>query len=270
VTRQLRLVVFSQSIISDIGNPQATTVRAMCQAFADAGHDITHLEQRGNPALMRMLKFRGYAPMRTFNERYPRIRYRQYDLLTGTERAVWFGRETAVADAVVAYPGTPNEVVSELQSRDTASVLRFWSGASDQLVELLPLWTEPAVLVRDTSGPRDERCVVAYDDEVSIDRPGWLRISAGSVAGADWSYVPEALIEDRYQHSLTVALDDSVELARALLPVANGAATELIDRAGNTARTLTDVPAGNNARVRAERLSAEIKRMLAERIGLRR
>jgi hypothetical protein len=270
VTRQLRLVVFSQSIISDIGNPQATTVRAMCQAFADAGHDVTHLELRGNPAMMRMLKSRGYAPMRAFNERYPRIRYRQYDLLAGTEWAVWFGRETAIADAVVAYPGTPDEVISELESRDTASILRFWSVACDQLSELLPLWTDPAVLTRDLSSSRDENCVVAYDDPPSVDRLGWLRISAGSEAGSDWSYVPEVLIEDRYQHSLTVALDNSVELARALLPVANGAATELIGRAGNTVRTLTDVPAGNDARVRAERLSAEIERTLAERIGSRR
>jgi len=242
----------------------------MCQASADAGHDVTHLELRGNPALMRMLKSRGYAPMRAFNERYPRIRYRQYDLLAGTERAVWFGRETAVADAVVAYPGTPDEVISELESRDTASVLRFWSGASDQLSELLPLWTDPAVQTREMSAPREDSCVVAYDTLLSVDRPGWLRISAESVAGPNWSYVPEVLIEDRYQRSSTVAMDESVNLARALLPVANGAATELIDAAGNTVRTLTDVPAGNNARLRVERLSTEIERTLAERIGSRR
>ena len=270
MTRQLRLVVFSQSIISDIGNPQATTVRAMCQAFADAGHDITHLEKRGNPALMRMLKTRGYAPMRAFNERYPRIRYRQYDLLTGTERAVWFGRETAVADAVVAYPGTPDEVISELATRDVAGILRFWSGASGQSIELLSLWTDPAVLIRETNELREDGCVVAYDDEAVANRPGWPRISAGSLAGPDWLYVPEVLLEDLYHRSSTVALDDSVDLARALLPVANGAATELIDAAGNTVRTLTDVPAGNNARKRVERLSIEIERMLAERIGSRR
>jgi len=270
VTRQLRLVIFSQSIISDIGNPQATTTRAMCQAFAEAGHDVTHLEQRGNPALMRMLKTRGYAPMRAFNVRYPSIRYRQYDLLAGAERAVWFGRETAIADAVVAYPDTPDEVISELESRDTVNVLRFWPGAGDQLSELLPLWTDPAVLTREPSAPRDDYCVVAYDDPNSVDRPGWPHITAGSLVGPDWSYVPEVLIEKRYQHSLTVALDDSVELARALLPVANGAKTELIDKAGNSVGTLTDVPAGNDARVRAERLSAEINRTLAERIGSRR
>lgn len=266
MTRQLRLVVFSQSIVSDIGNPQATTVRAMCQAFAEAGHDVTHLEQRGNPALMQMLKTRGYAPMRAFNERYPLIRYRQYDLLAGAERAVWFGREIATADVVVAYPGTPDEVLAELEARDSVSVVRFWPGAVGRMRELLPLWTEPAVLTRSAPSPRDDQLIVAYDNVVAIDRPGWTSLCVGSAGSSRAPFVPEVLIEDRYQRTRTVAMGAEEDVARALLPVANGASTELMDQSGTTLRRITSVPAANDARRRVQQLVQEIDRLLAERL----
>src|SRR4029079_13727855 len=188
VTPQLRLVVFSESIISDIGNPLATTVRAMCQAFADLGHDVTHLEERGNPALTRMLETRGYAPMRAFNERYPLIRYRQYELPAGVERAVWLGREVATIDAIVAYPGTPLEVIDELERRDNPLLVRFRPGAEPGIRELMPLWTQPAVLTRVAPGTRDALTVVAYDDPVAVDRDGWGRISAGLFDVVGWEY----------------------------------------------------------------------------------
>jgi len=73
------------------------------------------------------------------------------------------------------------------------------------------------------------------------------------------------LIEDRYQRAQTVALLKSVDLARALLPVANGAATELINQNGETIEVITGIPPLNAARPRADRLAAEITRILAER-----
>jgi hypothetical protein len=267
VTPQLRLVVFSESIISDIGNPMATTVRAMCQAFADLGHDVTHLEERGNPALTRMLETRGYAPMRAFNERYPLVRYRQYELPAGTERAVWLGREVATIDAVVAYPGTPLGVIDELDRRDNPLLVRFWPGADPGVRELMPLWTEPAALTRVAPGTRDALIVVAYDSKVKADRDGWQRLSAGSATPPGWEYVPEVLIEDHYQRAQTVAMLATMDLARKLLPVANGAATELIDRNGQTVEVIAGVPPINAARPRADRLAAEITRVLAERAG---
>jgi hypothetical protein len=265
VIRQLRLVVFSESIISDIGNPTATTVRAMCQAFADLGHDVTHLEERGNPSLTRMLQTRGYGPMRAFNEKYPHIRYRQYELPVGAERAVWFGREVATADAVVAYPGTPLGVIDELDARDSTTLVRFWPGTIPELRDMMPLWTEPAVLTRSAPGLRDALYVVAYDDIPAVDRPEWGHLSAGGAEAHGWEYIPEVLLEDRYQRSQTIALDESVDLARALLPVANGSATELVNRAGQTVEVITGVPPINAARPRADRLAAEIGRILSAR-----
>ena len=270
MTPQLRLVVLSESIISDIGNPMATTVRAMCQAFADLGHDVTHLEERGNGALARMLETRGYAPMRAFNERYPLIRYRQYELPAGAERAVWLGREVATVDAVVAYPGTPLGVIDELDRRDNPRLVRFLPGADPDIRELMPLWTEPAVLTRSAPGTRDACVVVAYDDRVHFDRDGWEGISAGLADGSGWEYVPEVLIEDRYQRAQTVAMLDTADLARKLLPVANGAATELIDQNGRTIEIITGIPPINAARLRADRLAAEITHILSERARVER
>lgn len=264
MSRQLRLVVFSESIVSDIGNATATTVRAMCQAFSELGHDVTHLERRGNPALTRMLQARGYAPMRAFNQRYPQIRYRQYDLPSGAERAVWFGREIATADAVVAYPGTPKEVVAELAARDNVQTLRFWIGAAPQLAGLLPLWTDPAVLIRTTPGSRNEEVVVAYDNIPAIGRPGWKKLTAGLASAPAWEFVPEVMIEEHYQGAVTVALDASLPHARSLLPVANGAEVQLLDSHGSVMRTIAAVPVENNARSRAERLVVEITRLLVD------
>jgi hypothetical protein len=265
VTPQLRLVVFSESIISDIGNPMATTVRAMCQAFADLGHDVTHLEERGNPALTRMLETRGYAPMRAFNERYPLIRYRQYELPGGVERAVWLGREVATIDAVVAYPGTQLGVIDELDRRDNPLLVRFSPRAEPEIRELMPLWTDPAVLSRPAHGPRDAQIIVAYDNVILAGSPDSVRLSAGTFDEPDWSYVPEVLIEDNYQRSKKVTFEESVDLARALLPVANGATTELVDRRGNRVQLLWAIPPINAAEPRAELLAAELTRTLAER-----
>jgi hypothetical protein len=265
VTPQLRLVVFSESIISDIGNPMATTVRAMCQAVADLGHDVTHLEERGNPALTRMLETRGYAPMRAFNERYPLIRYRQYELPAGAERAVWLGREVATIDVVVAYPGTPLGVIDELERRDNPQLLRFWPGAEPEIRELMPLWTDPAVLSRPSQGARDENVVVAYDDLPGKPPPDSLRLTAGAADGSAWTYVPEVLIEDHYQRAIKVTFAKPVDLARALLPVANGSQSEVVDRRGKIAEWFWAIPPMNAAGPRADRLAAEITRILAER-----
>jgi hypothetical protein len=129
----------------------------------------------------------------------------------------------------------------------------------------MPLWTEPAVLTRIAPGLRDALNVVAYDDIPAIDRPEWGHLSAGQADASGWTFIPEVLIEDRYQRSQTVALDESVDLARALLPVANGAATELVNRSGETVEIITGIPPINAARPRADRLAAEIDRILAER-----
>jgi hypothetical protein len=146
MTSRLRIVVFSPSIVSDIGNPMAATVRAICQALADDGHDVTHLEERGNPHVRELLLRHGSQPLRDFNDRHPLIRYRQYDLSRGWERVIWFGREIATADVVVAYPGVDDAVIQEVAAISSPKIIAFWPGTSGEEAALVPLWYAPADL----------------------------------------------------------------------------------------------------------------------------
>ena len=61
---RLRIVMFGQSIVSEVGNPRATTSRAICRSLIAAGHDVTFLEDRRNPALVAQLKTVGAGPLR--------------------------------------------------------------------------------------------------------------------------------------------------------------------------------------------------------------
>ena len=110
----------------------------------DLGCDVTHLEERGNPDLKRMLETRGYAPMRAFNLAYPRIRYRQYEVPKGIHRSVWFARELGTADAVVVWPGSPEPVMEELRGFRVPQVVRFWP-EGDDLPGVNARWFDPAV-----------------------------------------------------------------------------------------------------------------------------
>jgi hypothetical protein len=119
--------------------------------------------------------------MREFNERYPLIRYRQYDLVGGWERVVWFGREIATADVVVAYPGVPDAIVEEVAAITSPRMVAFWPGATGRKRDLLPLWYEPVespVVAHDTKAgeqinhdaqARAQR-LAAEIDEMLVDR----------------------------------------------------------------------------------------------------
>lgn len=137
--QNLRIVVFSPSIISEVGNPQAVMVREICQAFADLGCDVTHLEERGNSWNREMLLSQGSEPVRAFNRDFPQIRYRQYEIPQGIHRSVWFGRELATADLVVVYPGSPDGVVEEAEGFAVRQVVRIWDSAASDLAELREL-----------------------------------------------------------------------------------------------------------------------------------
>ena len=167
MTSRLRIVVFSPSIVSDIDNPLAATVRAICQALLDDGHDITHLEERGNPHLRELLLHKGSQPLRDFNDRHPLIRYRQYDLSQGWEQVIWFGREIATADVVVAYPGVADAIITEVAAISSPRIIAFWPGAGGEAWDLLPLWYAP---IESPFEPRSQSAssdVVVHDDAVA-------------------------------------------------------------------------------------------------------
>jgi hypothetical protein len=249
--RPLRVVFFGESIVSDWGNPAATTVRAVMRALVKAGHEALFLEERQNRATVELLRARGASAVRAFAERYADLRYRTYDLPRGLERTVWFVRQVATADAVVILDDAPAGVREEAGRLDTPHLTRVsWSAieaASDPPWADLRLRPEgagappgtiscgPAVehARPDTDEPRSGLLLVAYDDDAAAvaaraKLAGFALecLSAGSVTGDGWTFVPEVALPDRYRQALVAVVagagDEPFAAARLLLPLASG------------------------------------------------
>lgn len=229
--RPLRLVFFSPSIVADVDNPAATSTRALLGALSAAGHDVTHLERRGNALLDRQLRVRGSGALRSLNARYPDVRVRQYDLPRGRqERAVWFGTEVSTADAVVALAGTPGEILELIAPFETPHLVRVVPEGADGDVALP--WGEHLVCVEPRSRLEPELgdLAVAYDnigaglaDAVprEVDR-----VVVGSAELPGWRYLPEVEVAELYRSARTATVMDGdgrpEARARALLPMAAG------------------------------------------------
>jgi hypothetical protein len=245
--RPLRFVVFGGSIASDWGNPAATSARAVLSAIAAAGHEVTFHEQRGNPALAGLLANRGSRGYTAFTNRFPEIQFRTYDLPRGWERTVWFGREIATADAVVALPGTPAPLLLEIAALDTRRIVRL-------VDESLAVERSEFTLVRSGGEPAGNRLafgpavrkatvsdsargsrplLVAYDDpeaaestrsRIHLTDP--ILVQAGTAALPGWQYLPEIELCDWYMTCraavVTGAGASPWAVARHMLPLAAG------------------------------------------------
>ena len=269
--RQLRLVCFSPSIIADIDNPAATSTRALLGALTAAGHETTHLERRGNPLLDRQLRVRGSAALRALNARYPEIRVRQYDLPRGQQRTVWFGTEVSTADAVIALPGTPGEILALIAPFETPHLVRIGPAGAVGHAEL-PGGDRLVCVERRSqceTGPRE--LAVAYDDideSTASDLPPAVeRIVVGASDLPGWRYLPEVEVAELYRSAERVILLDRDErpeaAARALLPVAAGC--EVVRVLGDDGQTLdapTPLPEANDAATVADALVALVRETL--------
>ena len=226
--RPLRLVCFGPSLIADIDNPGVTSTRALLGALATAGHEVTHLERRGNALLDRQLRTRGSAALRSLNARFPEIRVRLHDLPPGRQnRVVWFGTEVSTADALLAFPGTPDDILQLVARFETPYLVRVVpTGAEgDFAVDETPV-VEP----RSRAETTGDIVVVAYDDmDVTWSDAiphDLVRLVVGAPELPGWAYLPEVEVAERYR-SARVALvlgagDRPEALARFLLPLAGG------------------------------------------------
>jgi hypothetical protein len=256
VARPLRFVVFGESIVSDWNNPVATSARAILSAIAHNGHEVTFLEQRGNPALAGMLAHRGSCGYRAFTDRYPEIQFRTYDLARGWERTVWFGREIATADAIVALPGIPRVLLPEIAALDSQRIIRLVDeslGIEQTDLTLVRAGNDvsdsavvfgPAVRQTTTElTPRSNRpLVVAYGDfddaESARERLNPfdpVLIQTGEAELPGWQYVPEVELPDWYGHSLVAVITGEGSspwgTARHALALASGCHTCAADSA---------------------------------------
>ncbi len=248
--RPVRIVIFGTSVVSEWGNPAATTSRAILHALTTKGHDAVFLEQRGNAPTVELLKARGADALRDFADAYPDIRYRTYDLPEGLERAVWLGREVSTADAVVVQEGAPDAVIEDLARFDTPRLVRLYQitgvevpGIASRFDGILaPFGVDvPRVLTlgpaldppESADLPRDGVTLVAYaGQDAALEAATALAtleprlISVGEVTGDRWEYLPEVRLREVYARArLAVVLPGSTSplaTARALLPVAHG------------------------------------------------
>lgn len=271
--RPLRLVCFSLSIIADITNPAATSTRALLGALAATGHDVTHMERRGNPLLDRQLRVRGSAALRALNTRYPAIRVRQYDLPRGQQRTVWFGTEVSTADAVVALPGTSEEILALIAPFETPHLVRIVPPGSVGDASLPG--DRPLVCVerrsRLDSGPY--RLAVAYDNVDTLTTrdvpPEFERIVIGDSDLPEWRALPEVEVAELYRSAQRVVVFDRDErpeaMARAMLPVAAGCEVVHVVSGddGRTRQAPAPLPERNDAAVVAEALVALVRGTLA-------
>jgi hypothetical protein len=239
----MRIVVFGSSIVSDLGNPIATSTRPILARMIELGHDVVFLEERNNPWLVGLLKTRGLTSVHAFAAAHPMIQHRTYEIPRGLQWTVQFAQHVGTTDAIIALPGAPEPVFDQIGSFRSTSVVRgvFRGPAStDAEVFIGPVGQYgngavfgPAVAQRPPSHEtRSGMAVVAYDaaigaaaaDALSGLNPLLVDQTAENLRG--WSYLPETVLPSWFDHRAFVVIAgdwrDPMNWARLLLPMASG------------------------------------------------
>jgi hypothetical protein len=245
--RPIRFVLLGESLVSDWGNPAATTIRAVMRELDALGHQAMFLEPRGNAPTLGLLRARGGSPLSAFSNQFPELQYRTVEMPAGLEGVIWLAREFGVADAAVVMDTAPDAVFAAIPSPKPAHLVRiayltrpdgprFPAEITLDATDLergVPFG--PAVSRHSTPSAetRGGVLLVAYDNQELATRasrglsgvPG-RRVSAGSVEGAGWDFVPEVDLPELYRLTSIAVLadpfDQPMSLARALLPLAAG------------------------------------------------
>ena len=204
------LMIFGDSIRSDLDNPLATSWRAIMRALTRRGHEVVFIEPRRGESLTRLLRQRGSAPLRQFAEQYPDLQYRTLDLPRDRELSIWLARELALVDTVVVLDNASQEIRTRIAAYDEPRLLRIVQSADGYVASGRsdPLDLGPAI---DTSAvPSPQRnagnptrlAVLAWDAEQSslatqvwhaamtVD-PNASRLSLGSIELDGWRPITE-------------------------------------------------------------------------------
>lgn len=235
VEEGLRFILAGPSIVSDWGNPAATTNRAVMTALIELGHEATYLEPRHDPALVAQLKARGSEPMRAFLTAFPKLQYRTVDLPEAFQAASWAGQFLSTASAAVALLGCPAVVEDGFRQFEEIDV-RFLKERAEQSGSVLETDSvtipyQPAVLPRVWNEPRNGTLLVAYDDAqlarqvAEMVRPD-ARVVSGTADLPDWEWVSEVELPERFgrmERVLVVDGANSLAPVRVWLARANGA-----------------------------------------------
>jgi spore maturation protein CgeB len=105
----VRFVVFTHSLVSDWNHGNAHFLRGIATELVDRGHDVRIYEPRNGWSLQNLLARYGEAPLREFEQFYPRIRSVAYDPET-----LDIGRALAAADVAIVHEWNPHELVRRI------------------------------------------------------------------------------------------------------------------------------------------------------------
>jgi len=100
-----RWVLFVRSVLSDVENPGCSVLRAFGETLVAAGQEVLFLEERGNPAVVALLRQQGARALTTFAHDHPQLRYHTYERRFGADLVEWLGRTLATADIAVVELG---------------------------------------------------------------------------------------------------------------------------------------------------------------------
>lgn len=109
VPRQ-RWAVFTRSTVSSLDNPDAYLARALARQLRRLGHEAYFYEERGNPALLALLRSGGVRALDAFRAEHPEVAYRTYEPRSGADLVEWLTRTLATVDIALVLAGTPAPV----------------------------------------------------------------------------------------------------------------------------------------------------------------
>lgn len=98
-------VFFVRSVLSDVENPACSVLRAFGETLVAAGQEVLFLEERGNPAVVALLRQQGARALTAFAHDHPQLRYHTYERRFGADLVEWLGRTLATADIAVVELG---------------------------------------------------------------------------------------------------------------------------------------------------------------------
>jgi hypothetical protein len=100
-----RWVIFVRSVLSTVENPGGPLFRALGRELVRRGQEVLFLEERGNPAVLALLRQRGAAGMAELREGWPELAYQTYERRFGADLVEWLGRRLATADVALVELG---------------------------------------------------------------------------------------------------------------------------------------------------------------------
>ena len=138
---RLRWAIFTNSVVSDVDNPDAHLWRALGRLLRRHGHVATFFEPRGNDAVRALLRRSGSQALSEFRDRHPDIEYRTLEPRRGADLVDWMSRTLATADVALISASASDDLIGWLGKFTRPHLQTFvvdtgWNGSPANRSEL--------------------------------------------------------------------------------------------------------------------------------------